>query len=349
MATLTVEDAAGINAFVQQLQNAAKGAPPVDEETLALQLLASTQADGDFDTSQIRSLAATTGAAPVAMGAGDDKFARLAELMMGDTKTPEEQVSQGKAPKPQPVVIEDAIGADSIARFDQASALKNFGYLKDAQSVCQLFTNIMLVQTKPDGFDITKDGAEAFNTQASLAYKSMAGPMAAVYNFQAGEFVKHTFEIPKGDSHEKLLSTMFDGVGLDPKHKAEVDAKITNFTKALKDIKLDGPHSTVDFALRIGLCPVTNITADEANPILAFEPTTFLIYLKMDADAFTKTISKNNKQEKITFSYSQAVTKFELNVDRFLKMRPKYNEMFELATGMSLDKYREMLNASVKK
>lgn len=352
MSGLTVEAAAGTSAFVQQLQNASQGGPPVDEETLALRMLATAHADADFDASHITSRFATNSTDRVALDAGTgDKFDMFADLMKSDLLSPEEQVQKGLVPKPPPVVVEDPIADDpgQIQGYDKADALKNFAYLKDAQSVCQMFTNIMLLQTNPGGFDITKEAATAFNVQAKLAYNAMSGPMAGVYNFGAGVHTKHSFDVLKSQVHDKLLETMFDGMRLDDSHKKEIDSQITNFTKALKDIQIDGPHSTLDFALRFGLTPVTNITGDATNPVFAFEPTTYLVYLTMDANAFKKSISKNNQEERINLIYEHVITKFELNVDRFLKLRPKYDKMFETASGMSLKQYGDKLNKSAKK
>ncbi|KAK4174152.1 hypothetical protein QBC36DRAFT_380432 [Triangularia setosa] len=354
MSGLSVEHAAGISAFVQELHNAAQGGPPAgDEETLALRMLASAHSDTDFDSSHITSPFSANDTTRVALDAGGaprDKFDEFADLMLADLKSPQEQVDKGLVPKPPPVVVEDPIGND-IQGYDKTEALKNFGYLKDAHSVCQMFTNIMLMKTNPGGFDITKEAAQAFNVQAKLAYNAMAGPMAGVYNFSQGVHTKHDFTIPKSQVHEKLLDTMFEGLRLDDNHKKEIDSQITNFVKALKNITIDGNHSTLDFALRFGLTPAVNITADPdpKMAIWAFEPTTYLIYLTMDANAFTKSISKNNSEERINLKYEHVVTKFELNVNAFLKQRPKYDAMFEKATGKTLQQYGNDLNKTAKK
>ncbi|KAK2013308.1 hypothetical protein LZ32DRAFT_617665 [Colletotrichum eremochloae] len=348
MSGLNIEAAAKISAFVEDLYNAAQGGPPVDEETLALRMLATANADADFDSSRITSPFATNGTDRVALDVKTaDRFDEFADEMKRDLLPPQEQVGNGKVPKPPPVVIEDPIGVET--GYDKAEALKNFGYLKDAHSVCQMFTNISLLQTNPGGFDITKEAAEAFNVQAKLAYNAMTGPMAGVYNFSQGVHTKFTFDIPKNEVHDKLLGTMFDGMRIDEAHKQEIDGRITAFTKGLQKIKVDGPKPTIDFALRFGLTPVTNITGDPQNQVLAYEPTTYLIYFTIDADSFRKCISKNNSEERIILNYEQVVTKFELNVDRFLKLRPKYDAMFAKATGMSLKAYGDKLNQSVKK
>jgi hypothetical protein len=207
----------------------------------------------------------------------------------------------------------------------------------------------MLMQTNPGGFDITKEAVTAFNVQAKLAYNAMSGPMAVVYNFGEGVHTKHTFDVLKSEVHDKLLETMFNGMRLDDAHKKEIDSQITNFAKALKDISMDGAGSSLDFALRFGLTPVTNITGDATDPVLAFESTTYLIYLTMDANSSKKPISKNNNEERIKLTYEHVVTKFELNVDRFLKLRPKYDAMFNQVSEMSLTEYGDKLNKTVQK
>jgi len=268
--------------------------------------------------------------------------------MMSDLKPAKEVVESGGVPKPPPVVIENVIG-DNIRGFDKADAIKNFSYLKDAQSVCQMFINIMLIKIRPGGFNITAEAGEAFKVQSQLGYNAMAGPMAGVYNFSEGVKQSHVFLIPKSQVHEKLLGTMFEGMKLDQGQKAMIDSEITNFVKGLQNIEIDGKHSTVDFSLRFGMTPAKNITGDTANPIMVYEPMTYLIYLTIDAGAWRRAVGKNSSEEMITMKYEHVVTKFELNVDRFLQQRPKYDKMFETATGMSLKKYGDLLNKSVKK
>jgi hypothetical protein len=285
--------------------------------------------------------------APGAPTPPHDRFDDLVDLMKGDTESAEHQVNNGKVPKPPPVVVEDPIGVTT--GYDKAKAEENFGYLKDAHSVCQIFTNIDLIKQHPKGFDITKEAAVAFNVQAKLAYNAMTGPMAGVYTFGEGVHTEHSFDILMSEIHEKLLETMFDGMGLDSNHKKQIDSQITNFVKALKNIEIGGDHSKLDFALRFGLVPATNISADDANPVYAFEPMTYLVYLTMDADAFKKSISKRNTQERIHFKYEHVVFKADLNPRYFLKFRPKYDKMIEKLTGKNLKAYSDALNKPVKK
>jgi len=71
MSGLTVEAAAGVSAFVEQLLNASRGGSPVDEETLALRMLATANGVEGFDSSHIKSLFGGGETDRVAMDATD--------------------------------------------------------------------------------------------------------------------------------------------------------------------------------------------------------------------------------------------------------------------------------------
>lgn len=351
--SLTLEQSAQIAALIQQLSSKGNDAQQVDEETLALRMLALSHSDADYKADQIEAApsagadnSSNTRTAMAAGGGGD--LDELLGLLTGDTKPSEEQVANGQVPKPPPVVIEDVLTDDANPGFDKKEAVKNYALLKDANSVVQILINIMLLKTNPDGFDITSQAAQAFNVQAKLAYNAMMS-MGGVYNFNAGSHTKHAFQIPKSQVHEKLLDTMFDGMRLEANYKKQIDAEITNFMKALKNIKVGGPNSTTDFALRFGLTPAVNIAVDGPDQIWQFEPITYLIYLKLDANSFNKFIDKKNSQDTIDFNYEHTVVKCELNPKNFLKMRPKYEAVCEKVMNMSLDKYGDMLNKKVTK
>lgn len=348
---LTVEDAAAISAFVQELHSRSIGAHPADEETLALRMLASANADADYDLTHVKSLDANANA-PAAMdaGSGDAKFDQFVKLMMGDIKDPKDQVAEGLPPKAPPVVVHDVISDDpNLPKYDLSGALANYQLLNDAHSVAQMFTNIMLTQIKPEGYDIIKEADVAFSTQASLAYKAMTGPMGGIYNFGQGQVKKFDMTVAKKDVHDNLLSGMFAGIKIDVEHKKQIDDQLTAFVASLQNITVGGTNPTVDWALRFGLTPGFNITADPANVVMAYQPTTYLIYLKLDANSWSKSISKNNSQDMIRLKYEQTITTCELNVNFFNKMKPKWEKMLLTATGKSLKEYGDMLNKPVKK
>ncbi|KAF5667165.1 hypothetical protein FHETE_5868 [Fusarium heterosporum] len=336
--TLNVESAAAISAFIQELSIKASGGKPVDEETLALRMLAAEHTSPDYDLSTIHSSSVRNGPS-TASADGDDKFAKLTELMMGDTKSPDEQVSSGQVPKPQPIVI--------LPGYDIGAVQSNYETLMDANSMIQLYSNLMQVQQKPDGFNITTEAAEAYNFQAKQAYDAMMGPLAGFFIFDTGSSQKINNTVPKDQVHDTFLSAVFDNFGFDKDTKAQLDGQLTTFTSGLSKIA-SGNANSIDFSLRLGLCPRKNVTADEENPIYVYQPTIFLIRMSFDTNSFYQSTGKKSGVDMITLNFNLSVTKCALNARKFEQNRPRFDKMFQLITNSNLKAYSDLLNKQLK-
>ncbi|CAN9428544.1 unnamed protein product [Alternaria alternata] len=340
--TLTVDSVAAIQAMIQELHIRAEGGNSVDEETLALRMLAATSAEHDYDLSQVRRLDDGQAPGPVTASAdGDDKFNQLAELMMGNTKTPDQQLADGKIPMTSPVVVMDP--------YSKQNAGSNFATLKDAHSMIQLYSNLMQVQQKPTGFNITSEAASGFAFQARQAYNAMMGPLAGYYNFSLGSVQKYSNQLERNQIHDDFLGKVFDGFGFDKATLAALDTKLTTFVSAIKGINPGGTQpSTWDFSQMLGLCPKLNITGDDSDPEWVFNPTTFLLYMQVDAKTFRESVSKNNSVDKVNFNFQLTVTKCELNIRRFEADRVKFDKMFKLVTNHNLSAYSDLLNQQIE-
>ncbi|GAB0137517.1 hypothetical protein EsDP_00005777 [Epichloe bromicola] len=336
--TLTVESGAAISAFIQELSIKASGGKPVDEETLTLRLLAAEHASPDYDLSTIHSLSADNGPS-TASADGDDKFAKLTALMMGDTKSPNEQVAAGQTPKPPPIVI--------LPGYDKSSAMANYNTLMDANSMIQLYANLMQVQQKPDGFDITSEAAAAYNFQAKQAYDAMMGPMAGFFTFDSGSSQQISNTIAKNQIHEKFLGAVFDNFRFDKDTKTQLDGQLTTFVSGLSKIA-PGNANSIDFSLRLGLCPRKNITADEDDPLYVYQPTIFLIRMSFDTKSFYQNTGKSSGVDMVTLKFNLSVTKCTLNAPKFEQNRPKFDQMFQLITDNNLSAYSQLLNKQLK-
>ncbi|USP74614.1 hypothetical protein yc1106_01888 [Curvularia clavata] len=339
---LTVDSVSAIQAMIQELHIRAEGGNSVDEETLALRMLAATSAQPGYDLSQIKRLNDGQAPGPVTASAdGDDKFNQLAELMMGNTKTPDQQVAEGKIPTTSPVVVIDP--------YAKENAQSNFASLKDAHSMIQLYSNLMQVQQKPGGFNITSEAAAGFAFQAKQAYNAMMGPLAGYYNFSLGSAQTYSNQLERNQIHDNFLGKVFDGFGFDKATLTALDTKLTTFVSAIKGINPGAAApSTYDFAQILGLCPKLNITGDDSDPEWVFSPTTFLLYMKIDARTFRESISKNSSVDKVNFNFQLTVNKCELNVRRFEADRAKFDKMFNLVTNKNLRAYSDLLNQQIE-
>ncbi|KAK5624871.1 hypothetical protein RRF57_000587 [Xylaria bambusicola] len=337
---LTVETSAAIGAFIQELHIRAEGGKPVDEETLALRMLASTHASPDHDYSTVRPLSPSDVPA-TASADGDDKFAKLTALMMGDTKPAEIQVSEGQIPKAPPVAV--------LPGYTNVDVANNYGLLMDASAMVQLYANLMQVQQKPEGFNITSEAAMAYNFQAKMAYDAMMGPMAGYYIFGSGVAQTYNDTIPRSQIHQHLLGKLFDGFGFDNDTKQKLDAPLTNFVAGLKDIhSQNNPTNTFDFMLRLNLVPRINVSGSDSDPIYVYQPSTYIIYMKIDATTFWQSTSKNGGEDRVNFKFTMTTTKCELNARKFEQNRQKFDDMFKLVTDNNLRAYSELLNKQIQ-
>ncbi|KAI0904326.1 hypothetical protein F4823DRAFT_634507 [Ustulina deusta] len=337
---LTVERSAAIGAFIQELHIRAEGGNAVDEETLALRMLASTHASPDYDYTTVRSLNPSD--APVTASAdGDDKFAKLAALMMSDTQAPDTQVAEGQIPKAPPVAV--------LPGYTNTEVANNYGTLMDATAMCQLYANLMQVEAKPQGFNITSEAGLAYNFQAKMAFDAMMGPMAGYYIFGSGVSQTYNDTIPKTQIHQHLLGKLFDGFGFSADTKKSLDDPLTNFVAGLQNIHSQGnPTNTFDFMLRLNLVPRINVTGSDSDPIYVYQPTTYLIYMKVDATTFYQSTSKRGGEDRVNFKFTMTTTKCELNSRKFEQNRAKFDQMFLLVTENNLRAYSELLNKKIK-
>lgn len=339
METLTIEASAAISAFVQKLAIKAEGREPVDEETLALRLLAAEHASPDFDLSAIHSSTQSRNGPVVASADGDDKFAKLAALMMGDTKSPAEQAEAGNAPKPAPIII--------LPGYDIKDVQSNYDSLMDANSMIQLYANLLEAQQKPGGFNINTEAAEAFNFQAKTAFDAMSGPMAGFFNFSDGSTQSFSNEINRDQIHDFFINSLFGNFGFAKATRDQLDGQLKTFVAGLSKI-VPGNQATIAFSHRLGLVPRINVAGDDENPIWLYQPTIFLLRMSFDANTFYKSISKNSGNDQVKFTFSLTVSKFSLNVKKFEQSRDKFDKIFQLVTNSNLKAYSELLNKKLK-
>ncbi|KAI0815534.1 hypothetical protein GGR55DRAFT_629260 [Xylaria sp. FL0064] len=337
---LTVETSAAIGAFIQELNIRAEGGKPAGEETLALRMLASIHASPDQDYTTVRPLNPSDAPA-TASADGDDKFAKLSALLLNDTKPVEEQVAEGQVPKAPPVMV--------LPGYSSKDVEDNYKLLGEANSMCQLYANLMQVQQKPEGFNITTEAASAYQFQAKMIYDAMMGPMAGFFIMGGGVTQTYNDTIPKTQIHEHLLGKLFDGFGFDANTQKQLDTPLTNFVAGLKNIHSDGnPTNTFDFMLRVSLVPRINVTGSDSDPIYVYQPTTYLIYMKINANTFYKSTSKNSGEDRVNFKFSMTTTKCELNSRKFEANRARFDEIFRLVTDKNIEAYSQLLNKPVQ-
>ncbi|KAF7557426.1 hypothetical protein G7Z17_g697 [Cylindrodendrum hubeiense] len=337
---LTAETSAFIGAFIQELSIKAEGGDTVAEETPDLSMLAATDALPEPEFSAIRPLNHSD-APTTASANGDDKLARLAAILMNDTKSSEDQVASGQIPKAPSIVILPGSSSDNLRTYYQS--------LMDSSSMCQLYANMIQFQKKPEGFDITSEAGSAFKFQARAAYDAMMGPLISFFSISPGTPRTYNDTIPKDQVHEHLLGKLFDEFRFDKATKAALDVQLTEFVGGLAKIQTDSDSAdTFDFMPRLNLVSRTNISGDDNDPDWIYRPTTYLIYMQIDAKTFRESINKNSGVDKVDFKFSLSVTECELDISRFDKSSQKFDKIFQVINNKGLRAYSELLHKPIQ-
>lgn len=132
------------------------------------------------------------------MASSGDKFDALVDEMLNPTKPVDKVVADGKVPSPPVVTI--------LPNYDNVSLQANYTTLVDATLVCPLYTKIVQVKNKPNGFDITKEAPEAFKFIAKSTCQTIMGPLAGCYNFAFGCRQDSNDPIERSQVHANLLT-----------------------------------------------------------------------------------------------------------------------------------------------
>lgn len=346
---LTIEQSAAVIAMMQRLVHRAETGEDADEHTIALRMLGAAYKGPENTISLIQSTSpasmpvafAAPRAAEANRSSGDDKFNQLTALLMGDTKTPGQQVGSGTLPKAPVVTI--------LPNYTNQDVQSNYASLMDASSLCQLYVNLLQAQDNPKGFNITDpaQATKAFAAQAQYTYNAMIGPLAGFFIFKEGTARPFNNKINRNDIHGDFLGKIFEAYQFDDATISSLDNILTNFVDALKTVNPGGDPNTQDFCLRLNLCPRRNVSGVDKDPIWVYQPTTYLIYMKIAGRTYSESVSKNNSVDKVDFSFNLTTTKCELNVRQFEANRDRFNKIFELVTDMNLREYSDLLNKKI--
>jgi hypothetical protein len=335
MEAITVPESHAVAAMMSALEVKANTGEQPSDHHVALSMLAA-QNGGGVDHPLVSRLAASNDTTPAV---GADKFDQLTALLMGSTDSPDQQVKDGQIP--QPPVISVPPG------YSDADAINSYASVQDAQSMCQLYASMLFVSAGKI-YDITQtgDAQMGFAAQAKYAYNAMMGPMAGFYIFSSGTTSTYDNTMNKSDVHGNFLGEIFGPYGFDAATTKSLDDMLTNFTQAIPGLTAGSPGQTIDHCLRFSLCPRKDIAGDGSK--IVFQPTTYIVYMKIDADSYSQSVSKHNSVDKVHFKMQYTVVKCELNVKAYEAKRDKFDKIFNMVTKKNLREFSQLLNKEPK-
>lgn len=178
----------------------------------------------------------------------------------------------------------------------------------------------------------------------------MTGPLAGPFIFSQGTDSNYSQTLDKSAIHDGFLGNIFKGFGFDKNTTNELDALLTGFTSSLGSVPLGGGSSqkTIDHVIRLNLVPGINVSGNDDHPTYVYQPTTTVLYLKIDANSYIKSISKHNNADKVDFKMTMTLFKCEFNADLFEKSRTKFDKVFQMLTKGSMSAFTDLLVKKVE-
>ncbi|KAK6519408.1 hypothetical protein TWF281_003242 [Arthrobotrys megalospora] len=300
--------------------------------------------------------AAAAPAAPAAdppAAPGDDKFDQLVQLLNASASPPATQVASGLAPAPTSIVIKPD------ASYAKDNILNNYNALQNMASMITLYSGILDIQLRkqqnhPEQYKITDpvEAMMAFENKANEAYQAMTGPLAGFYNFSQGASTSFSKSMTRTEFHAGFLGEIFKGFNLSDDTLTQLDTILTNFAQSVGSIQIEasGAHKSVNNTILVHTCPAVNASGDPKDPVWVYQPTTTLIYLEVDLNAWQtvfKSKSGSSTTDHFDFSMVYTVTKCQLNMEAYQNSVNKFNQIIQFVTGKNLEAFGATASTSV--
>lgn len=282
---------------------------------------------------------------PVVNSTPDGSIAGLAAALRAAAEGPDAEVKGGSTPMPRNV---------GIMPYTEGKAVENYAHLVDISSIVSLYTAIWSADARgkrghPQPYDITiaSEAAQSFADMASSAYNVMGGPLAGLFNYANGATTTFTKKMSKTEVHLEFLGELFKGFSLTKPALMQLDGILTNFVSSLKTVNVEtgSTKNNVDQTLRVNQVMRLNIAGDEANPIWVFQPRTRIVYMHIDASTWHWATNKAEHTSN-TFNMTYTVADFDLNVNKWLASKEKFDTIFKTIVGKSMSEYGKMINPS---
>lgn len=275
--------------------------------------------------------------------AGRDRMDDLIDAMNDAAKGPDEQVKNGRAPDPPNVAV---LPADADARTQAV-----FQHLQDLSSIISLYTKITKIALRtqrghPDEYNITvaSEATQEFADTANCCYSAMTNQLAGIFNFQSGVVQTFSKSMSKTEIHLEFLGELFKGFSFDNFTLKTLDGVLTKFVASIGTLSFstESASQTVDFAIIVNQIFKTNVSGDDDNPIWINVPRKRIIHMHLEAGSY-KWATNKASHESSTFNMTYMVTDCDLNVDKYLLVKPKLDNIFSKVMGKNMAEFAKAL------
>ncbi|KAI9643903.1 hypothetical protein NHQ30_007254 [Ciborinia camelliae] len=316
-------------------------APPVAEPSPAIQSIS------------LMAIGATSASDPTSPK--DQSLADVMAILSDDKKPAAQQVTDGVAPKPPTLAIEPTI-TSGTSDDDKAAAYQKFNDANKLSGLTGLFQALLKVQKmQQDGrktpYSITEptQASLAFDENANFAWQvisgsSSGGGLAGYFmntSTSTGSFNK---DVERTQFSLNFTKDLFKPYGIAGDKEMEIAGAIEQYISAVASIKLDSSDKrrTVSHFIPMNLVQHINISGDDNDKLMVYQPRAKFLYLRIDGEAYSQAIStclSSESTERFKFSMNYAVFEADINWQEVEKNSEKLDKVFKILSNENLDQY----------
>ncbi|KAM3072032.1 hypothetical protein ACMFMF_007426 [Clarireedia jacksonii] len=287
------------------------------------------------------SSAATT-ATPAPPKAGSEDMNKLMELLSDSGKPPQQQVSEGRAPKVPITNVKPAEG--------NQEALQCYQDIKLVTGLASLFQEILRVQRMtaegrkgPYGITDPVEANLAMKENADVAYQVMHGGLGGYYdniNMYSRSYKK---TVSHKDIKIEFTSEIFKPFGFTKPALEEISGFLEQYISAIAKIKTDTSSTEFRNAFSKQIHQVLRLNVGtEENPVLVWQPKARLVYMHIDSQSYKETVKtclKEETTESYMFSMDYVIVEADINTQNVERRREKLTKAFDIVSDKNIDAF----------
>lgn len=151
-------------------------------------------------------------------------------------------------------------------------------------------------------------------------------------------------DIEKSNFTLNFTNLLFAPYGIETDKETQIAGVIQEYIQAVASIKLDSSDTrrTVSHFIPMNLVQHINISGDDSDPLMVYQPRIKFFYLHIDGEAYAQSISTclgSETTERFKFIMNYAVFQADINWEEVVKNSDKFDKVFQILSNENLDAY----------
>lgn len=266
-------------------------------------------------------------------GSGD--MNKLISLLSDSGKPPQQQVSEGRAPKVPITMVKPAEG--------NSEALQCYKDIKLVTGLACLFQEILRVQRmtsegrkQPYGITDPVEANLAMKENADIAYQVMHGGLGGYYDSINMYSRSYSKTVAHSEFKIEFTADIFKPFGFTKPALEEISGFLEQYISAIAKVKTDTSNTKFrnSFSKQIHQVLRINVGTEE-DPVWVWQPKARLVYMHIDNQSYKKTVKTclaESTTESFKFSMDYVIVEADINTENVERRKEKLNQAFDIVS-----------------